>query len=298
MLLSTGLLWSALPSLSRSENPVQFDSARAWSHLLKQCSFGPRDPGSMGYRQCLQYLESELRKTTPDVLRQAFMENDPATGKPLALTNLIARFYPERTTRIVLCAHWDTRPWADQDADSSKRRQPILGANDGASGVAVLLEVARCISLLKPLIGVDIVLFDGEDSGREGKLDEYCLGSRWYSQNLDYRLPEAAVLLDMIGGVDQHIPIEQHSQLYAGDLVKEVYDIAARLGVPSFLQTSGRPVYDDHLHLIEMGIPAIDLIDFDYPYWHTTHDTPEHCSQKSLDNVGRVVFEWVKMRGR
>ena len=274
-----------------------FDAERAWDYLLKQCSFGPRPPGSDAHLKCLKYLETELAKFAPSVNRQALLGINPVTRETCGLVNLIAEFWPERTRRILLCAHWDTRPWAGQDPDFANRDKPIIGANDGASGVAVLLEIARCLSMKDPGVGVDIVLFDGEDMGREGHLDEYCLGSRWYAQNLEYPFPEAAVLVDMVGDADLHIPQELYSRTSAPELITEIFSIAEELGESAFDPRPGRAVYDDHILLLQNGIPAVNLIDFDYDFWHTLKDIPENCRAQSLRSVGRVILAWVYQRG-
>lgn len=274
-----------------------FNEENAWKQLLTQCDFGPRPPGSRAHQQCLEYLETELQQYASSVQRQDFFGLNPVSNESLPLVNLIARFFPERSRRLLLCAHWDTRPWADQDPDPKNHQTPIIGANDGASGVAVLLEIGRCLKLRDPGIGVDIVLFDGEDMGRASHPEEYCLGSRWYADHLTMPLPEAAVLLDMIGDADLLIPYELYSYFSARNLQQEIYHLAAELGEKSFLPSPGPSVYDDHVPLIQEGIPAVDLIDFDYEYWHTIEDTPKQCSPSSLGSVGRVLLEWIYRRG-
>jgi glutaminyl-peptide cyclotransferase len=272
---------------------AEFDSARAWNNLLAQCAFGPRNPGSAGHQKCLLWMETELKKSAVTVDRQIF-SGRTGTGSPsLKLTNLVAHFPGEKPGRVLLCAHWDTRPWADQDTDPANHSKPILGANDGASGVAVLLEIARCLALLKPSVSVDIALFDGEDLGREGHLEEYLQGSREYARNLKLPLPRAAILLDMVGDRDLRIPQEAYSWRHSASLVKEIFDLALKLKQPAFDPHPGDPVYDDHIPLLEAGLRGVDLIDFSYPYWHTLQDTPENCSAQSLGSVGKVVLAWV-----
>lgn len=274
-----------------------FDASRAWGHLLAQCAFGPRVPGSEAHEKCLTYLENELSKCAQEVRRQTFWAEDPVSGETHRLTNVIARFWPERSHHVLLCAHWDSRPWADQDPDPANHMKPILGANDGASGVAVLLEIARCISLEDPGVGVEIVFFDGEDGGREGRLEEYLLGSKEYAKTLTLPLSQAAILLDMVGDADLHIPQEYYSQTSAPSLVKEVFNLAQSLGERAFDQNPGNAVFDDHIPLLQAGIPALDPVDFDYAFWHTVQDTPDHCSPESLGSVGRVVLAWIYFRG-
>jgi hypothetical protein len=279
-------------------NAAEFDETKAWNNLLSQVAFGPRDPGSQGHQKCLVWLEGELKKYTAKVERQPFMGREGLSGRSVPLTNLIAYFPGKIPTqdRVLLCAHWDTRPWADLDPDPLNRKKPILGANDGASGVAVLLEIARCLALKQADVSVEIVLFDGEDLGRQKHLEEYLQGSQEYARNLKLPLPQAGLLLDMVGDKDLHITQEQYSLYHARTLVQQVFAVAARLNLPAFDPYPGDPVYDDHIPLLEAGIPVVNLIDFNYPYWHTLQDTPENCSEQSLDAVGKVVLEWVYQR--
>ena len=193
-----------------------------------------------------------------------------------------------------MCAHWDTRPKADQDTEDDNREKPILGANDGASGVAVLLELARIFQLKPPPYPIDIVLFDAEDMGRRSYSDEFLQGSRYFAKNkaFDYR-PNAAIVLDMVGDADLQIFIEQNSQTYAPDLVNSVWTKAEELSQTEFIREVRHAVTDDHLPLLQSGIPAIDIIDYDYPYWHTIEDTPDKCSPESLEKVARVLLAYI-----
>jgi Zn-dependent M28 family amino/carboxypeptidase len=173
-----------------------------------------------------------------------------------------------------------------------------LGANDGASGVAVLLEIARQIHEIEPPVGIDIVFFDGEDYGREGDLDNYCLGSRYFTANNVKYFPKFAILLDMIGDAQLSIPVEGYSKNYAPTVVEMVWNIAEKLGIYQFQREVRGYVFDDHVILNEGGIPAIDIIDFEYPdfshrYWHTLEDTPDKCSPRSLKVVGDVLMELI-----
>jgi Zn-dependent M28 family amino/carboxypeptidase len=209
---------------------------------------------------------------------------------PKTAYNIIANFHPQKTRRLLLCAHWDTRPWADQDPDRKNHNQPVPGASDGASGVAVLLEIARLISIETPKYGVDIIFFDAEDLGAYGNNDSWALGSRQFVKNLTVRYkPEFGILLDMVGDADQQLYIEKNSYDYAKNIVDRVWKVAAELGIPEFIPEVQYDVYDDHLNLLSAGIKCIDIIDFDYKYWHTVEDTPDKCSPQSLKNVGDVV---------
>ncbi len=274
-----------------SNSPPKFDGAEAFQYLTAQCQLGPRNPGSEGHERTKKYLLDKLRQNTNLVKTQEFVYQDTSRGEKIELTNIIASFYPERKQRMLLCAHWDTRPTADRDPDSSLREKPILGANDGGSGVAVLLEIAKIISQKEPKWGVDIILFDGEDYGPEGELDKFCLGSKYFAKNKGEYKPEFGILLDMIGDRDLNIYKEQYSNRYAKNIVDLVWNTAQKLKIDCFNDSTKYFVYDDHIPLLEVGIPCIDLIDFDYPYWHTTQDTPDKCSPESLQKIGEVLVE-------
>jgi Zn-dependent M28 family amino/carboxypeptidase len=199
--------------------------------------------------------------------------------------------------RILLCAHWDTRPFADRDPRAENRVKPILGANDGASGAAVVLEMARVLRDRPPPVGVDLVLFDLEDMGEEGwtegadDRDPFCIGSRTFvAQHPDYR-PDFGILLDMVGKRELRIRKEGFSLDRAPRVVDKVWSAARRVGSRSFVEQRAMPVFDDHVPFLERGIPVINLIDMDYPQWHTLDDTPERCAPESLQQVGDVLVE-------
>jgi glutaminyl-peptide cyclotransferase len=272
----------------------EFNEPRAFDLLVQQTSFGPRNPESEGHRRCLAFLIATLKSVADDVRTQEFIHVGYG-GERLHLTNIIASFKPASPARILLCAHWDTRPRADRDEDKRKRDQPIIGANDGASGVAVLLEIATLLHTTAPPVGVDIVLLDGEDYGKEGDSDRYLLGSRHFAatKDPDY-LPRFGILLDMVGDANLDLPKEVHSIRYAPDVVQTVWGIARELGISQFSDQTGDEILDDHVPLNEAGIKTIDIIDFAYPdashrYWHTHNDIPEHCSSESLAAVGTVL---------
>jgi len=281
-----------LGSCSKSQIP-NFNNVQAYQYLKKQCDIGFRYPGSKGHAECLDYLYNELKKYTDTVVKQPFPFTDPRTGRLYQLHNIIASFGIQ-PHRILLCAHWDTRPVADKDPDSKNRDKPILGANDGASGVAVLLEIARIMKSSPPNIGVDIVLFDGEDSGAEGYNNTWCYGSRYFAQHkpADY-LPQYGILLDMIGDRDLYIPVEGYSEQYVPDFVDKVWSKAESLDLTVFDRSSSYYMVDDHLELIKVGIPCVNIIDFNYPYWHTVEDTPDKCSSESLGIVGKLVLHLI-----
>ncbi|MEW6510072.1 MAG: M28 family peptidase [Bacteroidota bacterium] len=271
-----------------------FNGARAFGFLTAQTGFGPRNPNSAGHRDCLAYLVSTLRSSGAEVRLQEFTHNGYG-GERLRLTNVLASFNPQVRSRILLCAHWDTRPRAEQDENRSRRSEPILGANDGASGVAVLLELASLFQFSPPAIGVDIALFDGEDYGREGDHGSYLLGSRHFasSRPAEY-IPRFGILLDMVGDKFLDLPKEHYSVRFAPDIVDLVWGTASRLGIQQFSNAVGEEVLDDHMPLNEAGIKTIDIIDFNYPddtnrFWHSHRDVPENCSAESLEAVGTVL---------
>jgi hypothetical protein len=273
------------------EPPVpEFDSQNAYKFLVKQCDFGPRIPGSTAQLKCRDYLVAAMKKYADKVFTQLFTLSYGTPKKTAEAFNIIARFQPEKTERILLCAHWDCRPWADADPDPKNHTKPVLGANDGASGVAVLLEIGRLLHKKKPKWGVDIVFFDGEDAGTSGDNRSWAQGSAYYVNNMDPGyIPRYGILLDMIGDADLEVHKEAYSARYAAPVVKKVWDTAKELGIEEFKPQTKFAVYDDHIAFLEAGIPCIDLIDFDYPYWHTIADTPDKCSAASLGKIGRVI---------
>lgn len=267
-----------------------FDGQRAFEQLKKQCDFGPRVPGTKAHLQCRDYLTKTLRSFGAQVTLQPFPVKFRGLKTPTTAYNIIANFHPQKTRRLLLCAHWDSRPWADQDPNPQNHNKPVMGASDGASGVAVLLEIARLISIQTPKYGVDIVFFDAEDFGSYGNNESWALGSRQFAQNLTPRYkPEFGILLDLIGDADQQLYIEKNSYDYAKNIVDRVWNTAAELGIAEFVPQVQYDVYDDHLNLLTAGIKCIDIIDFDYQYWHTVDDTPDKCSPQSLKNVGDVL---------
>jgi hypothetical protein len=279
-------------SCTQSQVP-QFDGEAAYEYLRKQCDFGPRAPGSTGHDRCLEFLFDELKKFTDTVVKQPFLFTNHRDQTRFTLHNVVASF-GSQGDRILLCAHWDTRPWADRDPDRKNRKKPILGANDGASGVAVLLQVARILAENPPPVGIDIVLFDGEDSGLEGQDETWCQGSRYFAQNKQPGyFPRYGILLDFVGDKDLHFPVEVNSYEYAPEIVDLVWTKAEELGLHPFDRAMGYQIIDDHLELLKVGIPAVNIIDFDYPYYHTLEDTEDKCSPESLGIVGTLLLHLI-----
>ncbi len=277
---------------SENNPPIpEFDEDRCYQLLVAQCDFGPRPPGSQAHKQLRDWMVTFLDTFADTVYLQHFSEFG-YKGEILPMANVIARFNIKDDSRILLCAHWDTRPRADRDPDSTDRDKPILGGNDGASGVAVLLHLAELLYKFPPPIGVDIVLFDGEDYGVEGDLSKYLMGSKYFARNCGSYRPKFAILLDMIGDKDLRISKEYYSAMkFAPELTETVWARAKRLNLPAFVDTIERAVIDDHHSLAKIGIKIIDIIDFDYPYWHTLEDTPDKCSPESLGQIGKLMVD-------
>ena len=279
-----------------------FDEDHAFEYLVAQCDFGPRNPGSEGYYACLDFIINELDQSADDIILQDFRYQEQRYRKRYDLQNIIARFNPDASFQTIISAHWDTRPWADQEDNRRDRNQPIIGANDGASGVAVLLELAKIMGETPPPIGVNLVFFDGEDLGVPGENETYCQGSRYFAKNLPIPRPNEAINLDMIGDKQLHLPVEKYSLEYNPKLVRYLWGRADDMGLDAFDITPQYAIYDDHVPLHEIaGIPAIDLIDFKYPnpyanFWHTMNDVPENCSAESLEQVGKLMVDYIYNR--
>lgn len=275
------------PLKLEEDNDDTFNAKRAFAYLKRQCEFGPRVPGTTIHQETGKYLFKELEKYADEVVSQPFeFQHQDRTIK---MNNILARFGGDSGGKILLAAHWDTRPFADRDPDPANRNTPILGANDGASGVAVLLEIARVLESKPPPIQVIIVLFDGEDYGRT--VSTMFLGSTHFAKNMDGWEADFGILLDMVGDRRLELPMEGYSWNAARDLTEAIWRRANELGLPAFQYRLGPAIMDDHLPLIQAGLPTIDIIDFDYPYWHTAEDTPDKCSAESLDIVGRLVLD-------
>lgn len=273
-----------------------FNGDRAFADLTRQLEFGPRIPGRRGHSECAKWIEQQLRSHSDAAEVQEFRGTVLGSPDTVTMMNIIARYNPGDKDRIMISAHWDTRPHADLDPDSSLWRNPVPGANDGASGVAVLLELARLLDSLPPPGGVDLVFFDGEDGGDYGSNPgRWCQGSFHFANNLRARYIWA-INVDMVGDRDLHLPIEGNSFRLAPELCDRVWTTAAELQEPAFVRVRGHDVFDDHMPLLMKGIPAIDIIDFDYPHWHTTHDTVDKCAPHSLASVGRVLVAMIYSR--
>ncbi len=279
---------------SCSEPPAAPDGARALERVKQQVAFGPRIPGSPGHEKFRAWLVSELERLGARIERQSFV--DTLAGQAYPMENVIARFGPRDGRPIALFAHYDTRPWCDQDPDPAKRTEPVAGANDAGSGVAVLLEVAELLKQRAPSVGVDLVFLDGEDLGRPAHPDEYCRGSQHYASVLppqgEAARPVAGFVFDMVGDTDLGIWDEGNSAARATNLVALVHEAARATGARHFHEGVRHTLIDDHIALLDAGLPAVDIIDFDYAAWHTTADLPDRVSAESLAEVARVAA-WI-----
>ena len=279
-------LWS-LPAHS-------FDADKAFKHLEKQCDFGPRVSGLPGHMKCRNYIISELGKTGLKAQIQPFDAYSKMMGKVMNFENIIAKIDTPSTTAIALSCHWDSRPVSDMDRNPRLRNRPITGANDGASGVAVLLEIARILKEFPPPVDVYFLFFDAEDYGMRNDLSQYCLGSQFFVKNQpkDFKI-EVGVNLDLVADFDQEFKIEQYSQRGAKKFVDQIWNIGKKHYPKIFVTEVIPPILDDHVPFIQAGIPYLDIIDLEYEHWHTSKDTPENCSVESLERVGKVVVEWL-----
>lgn len=293
LILGSGLL---LLFLIRPFSTPSFDGGRAFQHLVAQYRFGPRVPGTEAHRGCREYILRELEKSLPEVRRHSFRYQSALLGW-VEGTNIWASVpaaSKDFKERVMLCAHWDSRPVADRETEPSRRSLGVPGANDGASGVAVLLEVARILGKTPPPVRVEIVFFDMEDLGGLPLLgalqDPFCVGSsRFVKEHPEFRV-DFGILLDMVGKKNLRIPKEAISLERAPHVVDRVWKVARRLNAKAFVEDTGPAVMDDHVPFLERGIPVINLIDMEYPAWHTLQDTPDRCSEESLRQVGEVVL--------
>lgn len=289
--------------IAKMDSLPKFDSLKVYDLVRKQVDFGPRVSGTPSYDKTKEFLVAELQKTGATVIRQDFEATVP-WGEKLKFTNIIASFRPELEKRILLCAHWDSRPHADQEADSSKHKTPIPGANDGASGTAVLLHLAEVLGKTPPGVGVDIVLFDAEDYGESGSVAGYCLGSKYFAANYPLKQkPRFGILLDLVGDKEAVYMREPVSNHYAGEIVDLVWKYAQSMGNTRFKDFISQEIYDDHVPLNEAGIKTINIIDAGLVggrssdprrnYWHTMNDNMSNISAGTLYDLGRVLTGFI-----
>lgn len=299
LLIIGGALAVGLLVMSANNSTTPFDADRAMDYLREICKIGPRISGSPGMKKQQEFLKKHFESLGGKVSLQSFTARQVSQpNQPVSMANMIVTWHPERNRRVILCAHYDTRPIADQEEDPRKWREPFLSANDGGSGVAFLMELAHHMKNLPTQIGVDFVFFDGEEYIQE-KGDKYFFGSEHFARDYQKNPPRykyiAAILLDMIAGKNARFPKEPNSFFLAGNLVEDIWQIAHEQKCTAFLQQHGDvAVEDDHLALNRHGIPAINIIDFSYEHWHKLSDTPENCSGESMKQVARVITTWLR----
>ena len=287
-------------------NVPQFVADSAYQYIQAQADFGPRVPNTDAHKACGDYLAQKLEEFGAKVYNQ-YADLAAYDNTVLKARNIIGAYNPDSRRRVLLCAPWDSRPFADQDKDKSNHRKPILGVNDGASGVGVLLEVARQLQQQAPTIGIDIIFFDAEDYGAPYFFDgiyrphTWCLGSQYWG-----RMPHVAgynarygILLDMVGGKQATFYQEPYSKRTAGKQVKKIWDTAHQLGFGSFFpKTEGMEVTDDHIYVNEYArIPCVDIINYDPKsdtgfgdFWHTVDDNMSIIDKATLQAVGQTIL--------
>lgn len=281
----------------------EFDGDAAYQYLNDICDLGTRISTSDEMRQQQQMIEKHMKALGGNVEYQPFDATNPTNGQKVQLKNMIVRWHPEREKRLLICCHYDTRPFADRDTVNPRGR--FLGANDGASGVALLMELAKTIPKLEGEWGVDFVFFDGEEFVFVNRRDPMFLGSTYFSN--EYAAGRMGVtysygiLVDMIGDSQLELFYEHNSMKNAPRLTRSIWAVAKQLGRTEFRSKKKHKIKDDHLPLNNIAkIPTCDIIDFDYPnarvgniFWHTQNDVPENCSGESLYAVGSVLREWL-----
>ena len=280
---------------SGATGPREFNGNTAFSYVQQQMAFGARIPNTPGHDKMGDWLLTTLRARADTVTVQDFHWTTKK-GANLHLRNFFARFRPLATDRVLFLAHWDTRPFADKSQNLGQQRMPVPGANDGASGVAVLLGLADALKAVPSTIGVDLLFVDGEDYGDFNDSTETLIGARYFAA---HRPPGYttlyAVLFDMVGDKDLQFYQEGYSMSTAPEVVQRVWQTAERLGYSKvFIPRAGQTLIDDHVPLQQVGIRGIDVIDFDFPYHHTTEDTIDKVSAESLQIVGDVAVALVR----
>lgn len=288
----------------------QFCSDSAFLFIEQQCKFGPRVTGTPQSQKCGDFIVSQFKRFGANVEEQ-LTEVTIYDGSRLPARNIVASLNPENKDRIMFCAHWDTRPWADNDPNTKNHRKPVLGANDGASGVAVMMEICRILQLKPVKIGIDFVCFDAEDMGTpqwaetlENDEHTWCLGSRYWAEQAFAKKYRAryGVLLDMVGGRGSTFSREQASRQYADPVVEMIWSLARQIGYRHYFpMTDGGYLVDDHLNVNRIArIPCLDIVPyFEYgpssfgPTWHTVEDTPKNIDVNVLEAVGQTLVQLI-----
>lgn len=300
------------PEKSESVQTIKaadFNADSAWYFVNEQVKFGPRVPNSKAHAKCALWLESTLKKYAPQVIVQPFTAK-AYDGTTLNCKNIIASFNPKSTTRVLLCSHWDSRPYADNDPDTSNHRTPIDGANDGASGVGILIEIARQLKITPAAIGVDILLLDGEDYGAPQNAgfmgaDDWALGSQYWSRypHTPSYSARFGILLDMVGAENAVFTMEGNTMYYAPDFAQKVWSIGSSIGYSDYFSTERTAaITDDHVYINQLRqVPTMDIIQHDpstqsgfYQHWHTVKDNMKGISKPTLMAVGQTVLTAVR----
>lgn len=292
---------SAYSEQTEGRSETYFSADSAYANVKRQVEFGPRVPGTPAHEACGEWLASRLRACGGEVTEQTATLTT-FDGTRIPMRNIFARFNPGAEKRILLFAHWDTRPWADNDPDPSNHKKPIDGANDGASGTGVLLELARLAGSGKIDAGLDILLCDAEDWGADGDDESWAMGARYFAQHPleEGYMPDAAILLDMVGADGATFMREYFSQQANPGLADAIWATAASLGHGGmFVNRMGSAVNDDHVELIKAGIPAIDIIDYRegngfFSGWHTLGDNMQCISRETLGAVGETMETYLR----
>jgi hypothetical protein len=281
-------------------DPPAFNADSAYAFVKAQCDLGPRNPGSSAHEKCAAWMEKKLNqygaKTIVQTANLSTFDKKTWVGK-----NIIGAFNPDATDRVLLCAHWDTRPFADRDSLEKNRTLPIIGANDGASGVGVLLEVARACAQKNPKIGIDIIFFDLEDYGSSGEDESWCLGSQYWSRNKHVAQYNArfGILLDMVGAKNATFPKEGSSMEYAPTFTDKIWSQAQLMGYGNyFISAQTGPTMDDHVYINTLAnIPCVDVVHYNvekrdyFPFHHRIGDNLNNIDKATLEAVGKVLLE-------
>jgi len=282
----------------------RFSADSAYVYIGNQVALGPRVPGTEGHRKCVEYIKSELARFGADTIISQTATLEAFNGDKLPMENILGQFNSKENDRIILVAHYDTRPWADNDPETTNRMTPIPGANDGASGVGVMLEIARLLGEQTPSVGVDLLFVDTEDYGCSDGWslndESWAMGSQYFASHLPYTSitkPRYGIVLDMVGGIDGRFHREYFSEKYAPGLLDKIWLMAQDIGYGNvFINQLGGSIIDDHIPLCKAGIPTIDIVECNnattcsFPAtWHTLQDDMNNISRTTLKAVGSVV---------
>lgn len=283
---------------------IPFEGERAMKYLKQLCDLGARISGTDGIKKQQEIMIRHFEEQGGKIIKQSFEAKQKSRKEKCAMTNIIVQFNPEKTKRIILCCHYDTRPMADQELNQMDWNKTFVSANDGTAGVAMLMELAHHMKNLKCEYGVDFVFFDGEEyifDNRPVVGDEYFIGSEYFAKDyarnkakLGYTY-DAAVLFDLCCHENAKLRVESNSYNDAKIVVEQIWKVAEQIGAKSFLFERGDDVRDDHLALNAVKIPAVDIIEFGYSHWHKLSDTPDKISPKQMTEVVKVMTTWLQM---